>query len=67
MCPMMNFSGNAPGETKWQSRTAKPARPEIRLTAGKGITGTTIEQLVDQVVKDVKVGHPGQCFQEGSA
>jgi hypothetical protein len=47
--------GNAPGEQKWQSRTAKPPRPEIRLTAGKGITGTTIEQLIDQVVKDVKV------------
>lgn len=44
-----------PGETKWQSRTAKPARPEIRLTAGKGITGVTIEELVDKVVKDVKV------------
>jgi hypothetical protein len=51
--------GNAPGETKWQSRTAKPARPEIRLTAGKGITGVTIEQLIDQVVKDVKVGCEG--------
>ncbi|GFH11256.1 glutaredoxin domain-containing protein [Haematococcus lacustris] len=47
--------GNAPGETRWQSRTAKPARPEIRLTAGKGITGTTMEELVDRVVKDVKV------------
>ncbi len=47
--------GNAPGETRWQSRTAKPPRPEIRLTGGKGITGVTIEQLIDQVVKDVKV------------
>jgi hypothetical protein len=35
--------------------TAKPARPEIRLTAGKGIANTTIEELLDKVVKDVKV------------
>jgi hypothetical protein len=41
--------GNAPGETKWQSRAVRPAKPEIRLTAGKPITGVTMEQLVDQV------------------
>mmetsp|Transcript_23376 Transcript_23376/g.59840 ORF Transcript_23376/g.59840 Transcript_23376/m.59840 type:complete len:280 (-) Transcript_23376:537-1376(-) len=45
--------GNAPGETKWQSRTAKPARPEIRLTNGKAIN-VPIETLIEQVVKDVK-------------
>ncbi len=53
--------GNAPGETRWQSRTAKPPRPEIRLTAGKGVTGVTVEQLVDQVVKDVKVRKGQAC------
>ncbi|KAF5833488.1 thioredoxin-like protein [Dunaliella salina] len=46
--------GNAPGEKKWQSRTVKPPRPEIRLTAGKG-TNTPIEDLLDKVVKDCKV------------
>lgn len=53
--------GNAPGETKWQSRTAKPARPEIRLTAGKGITGTTMDELIDRVVKDIKVSRQSSC------
>jgi hypothetical protein len=47
--------GNAPGETKWQARKASPMKQEIRLTAGKGITGVTIEQLVDQIVKTNKV------------
>lgn len=47
--------GNAPGETKWQSRRPAPLKKEIRLTAGKAITGITIEQLVDRVVKDNKV------------
>ncbi len=47
--------GNAPGETKWQSRTARPARPEIRLTAGKGISGATITDLIQAVVKDNRV------------
>eukprot|EP00195_Chlamydomonas_chlamydogama_P006123 CAMPEP_0202889656 /NCGR_PEP_ID=MMETSP1392-20130828/255_1 /ASSEMBLY_ACC=CAM_ASM_000868 /TAXON_ID=225041 /ORGANISM="Chlamydomonas chlamydogama, Strain SAG 11-48b" /LENGTH=281 /DNA_ID=CAMNT_0049573039 /DNA_START=49 /DNA_END=894 /DNA_ORIENTATION=+ len=47
--------GNMPGETKWQSRAARPLKKEIRLTAGKGITGITIEQLIDQVVKTNKV------------
>lgn len=26
--------GNAPGESKWQSRSPKANKPEIRLTAG---------------------------------
>jgi Grx4 family monothiol glutaredoxin len=43
--------GNKPGENKkWQLR-AKPPKPEVKLTAGKPITGLTIEDLVDQVVK----------------
>lgn len=46
--------GNAPGETKWQARAPRP-KPEVRLTAGKPITGITIEGLIDQVVKTNKV------------
>ncbi len=30
--------GNAPGETKWQSRKAAPLKKEIRLTAGEART-----------------------------
>eukprot|EP00887_Chlorella_sp_A99_P001855 scaffold19.g1855.t1 len=29
--------GNAPGETKWQQRRARPARPEMKMTPGKGL------------------------------
>jgi len=46
--------GNLPGESIWKRR-AKPAKPELRLTAGKGITGITIEGLLDKLVNDVKV------------
>lgn len=46
--------GNAPGVTKWQSRAVK-VKPEIRLTAGKPITGITIRDLIDQIVKTNKV------------
>ena len=47
--------GNAPGESKWQSRSAaRPPRPEIKLTAGKAIN-VPIEELIDQVVKGSKV------------
>ncbi|KAG2430785.1 hypothetical protein HYH02_013624 [Chlamydomonas schloesseri] len=45
--------GNAPGETKWQSRSvARATKPEIRLTAGKPIQGITIEELIDRIVKE---------------
>ncbi|KAG2493944.1 hypothetical protein HYH03_007874 [Edaphochlamys debaryana] len=45
--------GNAPGETKWQSRSvARATKPEIRLTAGKPIQGITIEGLIDRIVKE---------------
>jgi Grx4 family monothiol glutaredoxin len=49
--------GNAPGEKKWQQRRARAAKPEIRLTSGKGIEdlSCTVEFLVDQVVKSNKV------------
>ena len=47
--------GNAPGETKWQQRVAKAAKPEIRLTAGKAVS-VSISDLVDAVVKGNKVG-----------
>ena len=45
--------GNAPGETKWQSRVVRP-KADIKLTAGKAIN-VPIETLVDQVVKTNKV------------
>eukprot|EP00882_Tetradesmus_deserticola_P003892 GHRQ01004116.1.p1 GENE.GHRQ01004116.1~~GHRQ01004116.1.p1 ORF type:complete len:270 (+),score=88.33 GHRQ01004116.1:208-1017(+) len=45
--------GNAPGETKWQSRSARP-KADIKLTAGKAIN-VPIEQLIEQVVKSNKV------------
>lgn len=48
--------GNAPGETRWQARRVAPLKKEIRLTAGKPISGITMEQLIDRVVKDNKVG-----------
>ena len=51
--------GNAPGETKWQSRKAAPLKNEIRLTAGKAIN-VTIETLIEQVVKTNKVGYSAQ-------
>lgn len=45
--------GNAPGETKWQSRSvARATKPEIRLTAGKPIQGVTLEELIDRIVKE---------------
>jgi len=45
--------GNAPGETKWQSRVVRP-KADIKLTAGKAIN-VPIETLIDQVVKTNKV------------
>lgn len=45
--------GNAPGETKWQSRVVRP-KADIKLTAGKAIN-VPIENLIDQVVKSNKV------------
>lgn len=48
--------GNAPGETKWQSRSvARATKPEIRLTGGKGIKGITVEELIDRIVKENQV------------
>jgi hypothetical protein len=49
--------GNAPGETKWQGRPVR-AKTEIKLTAGKAIN-VPIEQLIDGVVKENKVGRVG--------
>eukprot|EP00878_Enallax_costatus_P003308 GHUV01003513.1.p1 GENE.GHUV01003513.1~~GHUV01003513.1.p1 ORF type:complete len:279 (+),score=64.10 GHUV01003513.1:127-963(+) len=46
-------SGNAPGATKFQSRSARP-KADIKLTAGKAIN-VPIETLLDQVVKQNKV------------
>lgn len=55
--------GNAPGETKWQQRRARPAKPDIRLTPGKGLQdlSCSVEDLVDQVVKTAKVRGCGTC------
>jgi hypothetical protein len=49
--------GNAPGEKKWQQRARKAARPELRLTSGKGLADLTctLDFLVDQVVKQNRV------------
>jgi len=45
--------GNAPGEKKWQQRRKRMAKPEIKLTPGKGLDDLTcsIEDLINQVVK----------------
>ncbi|GAB4824181.1 hypothetical protein N2152v2_011227 [Parachlorella kessleri] len=50
--------GNAPGETRWQARrSAARAKPEVRLTPGKGLQDLTcsVEDLIDAVVKGNKV------------
>lgn len=49
--------GNASGQTLWQQRRPRAAKPEIRLTPGKGVQDLTcsVEDLVDQVVKTCKV------------
>jgi len=49
--------GNAPGEKKWMMRTKKPARPDLKLTSGKGLEDLNIplETLIDNCVKDVPV------------
>ena len=53
-------SGNAPGPEKerWQpKRPAPAAKPEIKLTSGKGIQDLTVDlkALIDMVVKNEKV------------
>lgn len=49
--------GNAPGEKKWQQRRPMAAKPEIRLTPGKGLDDLTcsLEDLIDSVVKGNRV------------
>lgn len=44
-------SGNAPGNTTWTTRKARPGKPEVRLTPGKGVQDLTVpmETLIDQV------------------
>jgi hypothetical protein len=58
--------GNEKGNTAWSLRRA-PAKPEIRLTPGKGVEDLTcsVEDLVDQVVKSSKVpaAHTSQHLQ----
>nr|QKY15083.1 monothiol glutaredoxin (GRX) [Polytomella parva] len=55
--------GNLPGDSPWKESAMAAARaasgaqigkPPIRLTAGKGLTGMTITELIDAVVKDKK-------------
>lgn len=49
--------GNAPGENRWAQRRPRAAKPEVKLTPGKGIEDLTcsMEELLDQVVKGCKV------------
>jgi glutaredoxin-related protein len=49
--------GNAPGAAEWTARRPRAARPELRLTPGKGLADLTVsvEALVDQVVKSARV------------
>lgn len=49
--------GNAPGEKMWQQRRRRMAKPEIKLTPGKGLEDLTcsIDDLIDQVVKTNRV------------
>lgn len=50
--------GNMPGERKWAAKKAQQAaKPEIRLTPGKGIDDVTcsIDDLITQVVSTNKV------------
>jgi Grx4 family monothiol glutaredoxin len=49
--------GNAPGETSWAQRRARAAKPEIRLTPGKGLADLAcpVTDLVDAVVKANRV------------
>ena len=49
-------AGNAPGEGKW-TRRARTAKPEIRLTPGKGAADLTVplEEILDAVVKQNRV------------
>ena len=44
--------GNVRGETRW-TRRARAAKPEIKLTPGKGAADLTVplEQILDAVVK----------------
>eukprot|EP00884_Botryococcus_braunii_P017146 jgi/Botrbrau1/4114/Bobra.152_3s0061.1 len=48
--------GNVTGNNEWKQKRAA-ARPEIKLTPGKGIEDLTckVEDLIDSVVKDLKV------------
>lgn len=49
--------GNAPGEKAWQQRRPRAAKPEIKLTPGKGLDdlSCSVADLVDQVVKSNRV------------
>jgi len=49
--------GNVPGETMWTQRKRRMAKPEIKLTPGKGLEDLTcsIDDLIDQVVKTNRV------------
>ena len=49
-------AGNAPGEGKW-TRRARTAKPEIRLTPGKGASDLSVpmEDILDAVVNQNRV------------
>ena len=48
--------GNVRGETRW-TRRARAAKPEVKLTPGKGAADLTVplEQILDAVVRDNRV------------
>ena len=52
--------GNVAGNTRW---TARRARPEVRLTPGKGLADLkcSVEDLIDGVVKGNKVRTRRPC------
>ena len=53
--------GNAPGEGKW-TRRARTAKPEIKLTPGKGAADLSVplEQILDAVVAQNRVRAPAR-------
>ncbi|CAG9465148.1 unnamed protein product [Pedinophyceae sp. YPF-701] len=49
--------GNNPGEKRWQMRAKKPARPDLKLTSGKGLADLNVplEKLIDECIKATPV------------
>jgi hypothetical protein len=49
-------AGNTPEVKDWTTRKSKPAKPEIKLTSGKGLADLTVplSTIIDAVVKGNK-------------